>query len=75
MADVSPKLPFETYQTDAITLARRLLVSVEMTDAMERYAKMAAEMDEHLFEEFPCSACRFYLQLFPAGMDIVHLGT
>ena len=25
MADVSPKLPFETYQTDAITLARRLL--------------------------------------------------
>jgi len=25
MADISPKLPFETYQTDAITLARRLL--------------------------------------------------
>ena len=25
MAGFSPKLPFETYQTDAITLARRLL--------------------------------------------------
>ena len=31
---------------------RRLLVSVEMTDSLDRYTKMAAGMDEKLFEEF-----------------------